>query len=153
MVILLVRTQQIAWLAAVTVAVGLAMAALVPRNWAQKVPERWSFSIEPEPATATVALLNGPEPYRPGMLLALGEYEVKVRAPGFATRPEWVTHAESETVYRVVLESLLCEAYIQPRSDPTAPAKVPTALDTDRVAINVSDASEPIAEGSAVSLH
>lgn len=87
--------------AAVAVAVALATMALIPRNGPVATPDRWSFSIEAEPSTATVALLNGPEAYRPGMLLPPGQYQIEVSAPGFATRRERVTHSDLETRHHV----------------------------------------------------
>ena len=67
-------------------------------------PVRWSFRVEPVPATATVSLVDGSEPYQPGMLLVPGMYEVEVSAPGYVTRREWITHSESPTSHRIVLE-------------------------------------------------
>ena len=86
-------------IAAVIAAVlGLATAALMK-------PVRWSFRVEPIPATATVALVDGSAPYQPGMLLVPGLYEVEVSAPGYVTRREWITHSDSPTSHRIVLES------------------------------------------------
>ena len=85
-------------IAAVIAAVlALATAALMK-------PVRWSFRIEPIPATATVSLVDGSAPYQPGMLLVPGRYEVEVSAPGYITRREWITHSESPTSHRIVLE-------------------------------------------------
>ena len=67
-------------------------------------PVRWSFRIKPVPPTATVSLVDGSAPYRPGMLLVPGLYEVEVSAPGYITRREWITHSESPTSHRIVLE-------------------------------------------------
>ena len=67
-------------------------------------PVRWSFRVEPVPATATVSLVDGSESYQPGMLLVPGLYEVEVSAPGYITRREWITHSESPTSHRIVLE-------------------------------------------------
>ena len=92
--------------AAIAVVVALATVALIPRNEISETSDRWSFSIEAEPSTATVALLNGPEAYRPGMLLAPGQYEVEVSAPGFVAQRERVTHLESETLHHVELDPL-----------------------------------------------
>ena len=92
--------------AVIAMAVALSTVALIPRNEISETPDRWSFSIEAEPSTATVALLNGPEAYRPGMLLAPGQYEVEVSAPGFVAQRERVTHLESETLHHVELDPL-----------------------------------------------
>ena len=92
--------------AAIAVAVALSTLALITRDETVEVPDRWSFSIEAQPSTATVALLNGPEQYQPGMLLSPGQYEIEVSAPGFVTHRERVTHSESQTLYRVELEAL-----------------------------------------------
>ena len=110
--------------AAITVAMALVAVALIPRN-ETATPERWSFSIEAEPSTATIALLNGPEEYRPGMLLAPGQYEVTVSAPGYAVVRERVDHSESETLHRVELEPL---------------------PDAEQIPVDVLSTSEPVAD-------
>ena len=69
--------------AAIAATVALAAFSLIPRDENTPTPERWGFSVETEPTTATVALLNGPEAYSPGMLLVPGQYEIEVSAPGF----------------------------------------------------------------------
>ena len=92
--------------AAIAVAVALVAVALIPRDGNAPTPERWGFSVEAEPSTSTVALLDGPEAYRPGMLLVPGHYEIEVSAPGFATYRERVTHSKSETLHRVRLDRL-----------------------------------------------
>ena len=92
--------------AAAAVAVTIAAVALIPGNETSATPEKWSFRVEAQPATATVALLNGPEAYRPGISLVPGQYEVEVSAPGFVTRREWVAHLESKTLHRVDLEPI-----------------------------------------------
>ena len=92
------RLRKFVSAAALTAAVlALVIAALMK-------PSRWSFRIEPVPATATVTLVNGSAPYQPGMLLLPGSYEVEVSAPGFITRRESITHSESPTLRRVVLD-------------------------------------------------
>ena len=127
--------------AAVTVAVAFAAVALIPR------PEKWAFTVETEPPTATVALLNSSEAYRPGVLLVPGQYEIEVSAPGFVTRRERVTHSESETLHRAKLEPLPVagsEPTPQTSSDEVAEAADLTDEETDRVPSQVSDASEPV---------
>ena len=135
--------------AALAVAVALATVALIPRNGTVETPETpgsWNFSIEAEPETATVALLNGPEAYRPGMPLIPGQYEVIVSAPGFATRREWVDHSESETLHRVALEPLpdAEPESVQAPPDSTLEPPAPTDAEPEEVPIVVSSVSEPI---------
>ena len=69
-------------------------------------PARWSFRIEPIPTTATVSLVDGSAPYRPGMPLVPGLYEVEVSAPGYITRREWIAHSEAQTSHTVKLYSI-----------------------------------------------
>ena len=133
--------------AVIAMAVALSTVALGPRNGTVEPPDRWSFSIEAEPSTATVALLNGPEAYRPGMLLAQGQYEVEVSAPGFVTHRGRVTHSESETRHQVRLDRLP-EAEPEPGENP--PDAAPEAVDSaaaepTKVTNDVPTASEPIA--------
>ena len=134
--------------AVIAVAVALVTVALIPRNGTVEMPDRWSFSIEAKPSTATVALLNGQEAYRPGMLLAPGQYEVVVSAPGFATHRERVDHSESDTFHQVELEPLP-----DPEPEPIPPTTSDvTTKPTDSTVAEPEDApselpkvSEPIA--------
>lgn len=114
-------TQRTPCSATVSVAVGLALVTLVPLSRAQEIQTRWGFSVEAKPGTATIALLDGPEAYRPGMLLVPGYYEVEVSAPGFVTRREWVKHSESETLLRVELHPLTA---FSPSLEPVAERKL-----------------------------
>ena len=133
---------------AVIVAVALAAVALIPRDERPMATETWSFSVEPEPATATVALLNGPEAYRPGMPLTPGRYEVEVSAPGFVTHREWVTHAESETLLQVELERLsdVAPVLAQTPSGVASEAADLTAVEQERAPSSVSAQKQPLVE-------
>ena len=139
--------------AAIAVAVALAAVSLIPRDENTATPERWGFSVEAEPTTATVALLNGPEEYRAGMLLVPGQYEIEVSAPGFETLRERVTHSESETLHQVDLEPIP-DAESEPRpqtsSNEVAEAADSTSEETERVPSRASNASEPVATEPAV---
>ena len=128
-------------------AVALAAVALIPRDENSETPERWSFSIEAKPETAAVALVNGSEAYRPGMLVVPGRYEVEVSAPGFVTRREWVTHAKSETSHRVELEPLPAAepGPVHSRTDAIADTSGSTVPETEPVTSELSSASEPVA--------
>ena len=127
--------------AAITVAVVVSTVALILRNGTVETPDRWSFSIEAQPPTATVALLNGPEAYRPGMLLAPGQYEVEVSAPGFVTRRERVTHSQAETLLQVDLETIP-DAEVAPLeipSDVSEPFATDPAIATDQESVRTDD--------------
>ena len=128
-------------------AVALAAVALIPRDDNSETPERWSFSIEAKPETAAVALVNGSEAYRPGMLVVPGRYEVEVSAPGFVTRREWVTHAKSETSHRVELEPLPAAepGPVHSRTDAIADTSGSTVPETEPVTSELSSVSEPVA--------
>ena len=148
------RLRKIVGLAAATaVATALATAVLVSRHEPSEPWKGSSFSVEAEPATATVALLNEQEPYRPGMLLVPGQYEVRVSAPGFTTRREWVTHSESPSLYRFVLEPL-AEADPEPasRNPPDATEQVAdsSVADGGQMPSDLSAATEPLEGGPAV---
>ena len=135
--------------AAIVAAVVLAAVTLVPRDGTVETLDRWSFSVEAEPSTATVALLNGPEEYRPGMLLVPGRYEVEVSAPGFVTRRELVTHSESETRHQVQLEVIpdVGSELAQTPSEAVTESSDSSAMEQERVSRNVSDAEQSVAEG------
>ena len=130
--------------AAITAAVTLATVSLIPRNESSETPSRWSFSIEVEPSTATIALLNGPEEYRQGMLLGPGQYEIEVSAPGFATHRERVTHLEPETLHKVQLERLpvVESGLAQTQSDAATQASDLT-VEQERVPAKVADGKQP----------
>ena len=151
------RLRKIVGLAAATaVATALATAVLLSRHEPSDPPKKWGFSVEAAPATATVALLNEPESYRPGMLLVPGRYEVNVSAPGFATRREWVTHSESPSLHRFVLEPL-AEPDPEPTSqdppEPTGQATDPTVAEVGQRPSDVSNAIESPAEDPVVAEH
>ena len=138
--------------AAIAVAVALVAVALIPRDGNAPTPERWGFSVEAEPSTATVALLDSPEEYRPGMLLVPGQYEIEVGASGFATRREWVTHSESGTLHRVHLERLpdVVPELAQTPSGAATEAADSTAAEQERIPSSVSDPKQPLTEAHPV---
>ena len=80
--------------------------AMVLSNRQSQADLAAAFTVETEPETATVSLLNHSEPYRHGMLLALGRYEVEVSASGFETRREWVDHTDSVAAHRITLDRI-----------------------------------------------
>ena len=150
------RLWKIAGVAAVvTVAVAFAAVALIPRNETSETPEKWAFTVETEPTTATVALPNGPEAYRPGMLLVPGEYEIEVSAPGFVTRRERVRHSGSETLHRAKLEPLPdAESEPNPQTSSNEIAEVadPTGEDTEPMPSGASNANEPVTTQEVVAV-
>ena len=64
------------------------------------------FTVRTEPADALVRLLNTGLPYRAGMELAAGSYEVEASAPGYATKTEAVAHGALPTLHRMTLSPL-----------------------------------------------
>ena len=66
-------------------------------------PPPAAFTVLAEPAEARVRILNIGPPYRPGMELAAGSYEVEASAPGYVTKTETVAHGSSPTVHRMAL--------------------------------------------------
>ena len=144
------RFPKMGGLAAATAgAVALVAVALMSWNEPVGTPQRLGFSIEVEPPTAVVALLNEPEAYRPGMLLLPGQYQVSVSAPGFATRQEWVTHSESTSPHRFVLEPLEepnMEPSSQIPSSPTEEATDSTVAEAEPALSDSMIAPEPLAD-------
>ena len=66
-------------------------------------PPPAAFTVLAEPAEARVRILNIGPPYRAGMELAAGSYEVEASAPGYVTKTETVAHGSSPTVHRMAL--------------------------------------------------
>ena len=77
-----------------------------PGGWKSRTllgPRPAAFTVLAEPADARVRILNIGEPYRAGMELAAGSYEVEASAPGHVTKTEAVVHGSSATVHEMVL--------------------------------------------------
>ena len=66
-------------------------------------PPPAAFTVLVEPAEARIRILNIGPPYRAGMALAAGSYEVEASAPGYVTKTETVAHTSSATVHRMAL--------------------------------------------------
>ena len=64
------------------------------------------FTVLVEPADARVRIPYIGQPYRPGMELASGSYDVEASAPGYATKTETVAHGAGPTVHRMALSPL-----------------------------------------------
>ena len=62
-----------------------------------------TFTVLPQPVTARVRILNIGSPYRAGMKLAAGPYQVEASAPGYATKTDTVAHGTSPTLHRMAL--------------------------------------------------
>ena len=61
------------------------------------------FTVEAEPGNARVRIVNIEEPYRAGMALGPGQYEVEVSATGYTTTRETIAHGTEATEQRIVL--------------------------------------------------
>ena len=72
------------------------------------------FTVEPEPAGATVELLSFKEAYRAGMQLPPGDYQVEVQAAGYEPQRIWIAHEENGGPYKVVLAALRQPFTIRP---------------------------------------
>ena len=68
-----------------------------------QTPLHATFTIEPQPASAQVFLLNVPDPYTPGIRLPAGRYKIRVVAAGFSRFDGEVEHGLEPTIRRVVL--------------------------------------------------
>ena len=64
------------------------------------------FTVLAEPSGARVRVLNIEEPYRAGMALGPGAYEVEVSAPGYTAARETIEHGRAATEQRIVLAAL-----------------------------------------------
>ena len=62
-----------------------------------------AFTVAVTPAEARIRILNIGPPYRAGMELEAGSYEVEASAPGYATKTETVAHGATPTVHRMSL--------------------------------------------------
>ena len=64
------------------------------------------FTVLAEPSGARIRVLNIEEPYRAGMALGPGAYEVEVSAPGYTAARETIEHGRAATEQRIVLAAL-----------------------------------------------
>ena len=67
---------------------------------------RAAFTVAVTPAAAQVRILNVGAPYRAGMELAAGSYEVEASAEGYETGRETVAHGTVPTTHRMALSRL-----------------------------------------------
>ena len=61
------------------------------------------FTVKATPDNATIEIDNIAEPYRAGMSLARGDYEVRVTAPGYFQQEETVSHGSRPTIHNIEL--------------------------------------------------
>ena len=73
---------------------------------AVETPVLYPFVVETEPVGAEVEVLGIEEPYRTGLELPVGRYQVEVRAAGYESQRVWVEHTENEEPYRVELATV-----------------------------------------------
>ncbi|MEO5350611.1 MAG: sel1 repeat family protein [Magnetococcus sp. YQC-3] len=66
--------------------------------------ERYALTVQTEPATAQVRVMNIAPRYQPGMLLSPGDYRLEVSHPGFVTRRLQVTMAQKDRQVSVALQ-------------------------------------------------
>ena len=108
-----------------------------------------SFGVETVPEGATVALLNGPEPYRRGMPLRPGSYEVAVSAPGHEERRVRIQHGKGKTPHVIALDRVESTSEDLADLDQTAPVsgkhRQPPSDDGNST-LRESDPALPVAE-------
>ena len=91
-----------AWLA-----VGLGSLLAIGLVWfATQQDAGQPFTVLVEPADARVRIPNIRSPYRAGMELAAGSYEIEASAKGYATKTETVAHSAAPTVHRMALSRI-----------------------------------------------
>ena len=64
------------------------------------------FTVVTEPSGARVRVVNIEEPYRAGMTLGPGAYEVEVSAAGYTSVRETIEHGTEATERRIVLAAV-----------------------------------------------
>ena len=131
------RRLRIGWaLGLAVVTVCIAGLTLIPRiDTASTKVQHWNFTVQPEPSTAEISLLNSEESYQPGMKLASGRYEIAVSALGYKTRRLWIVHTKSEKLHMVKLDPLDLE-------DGQSVRTVPQATPNPRDAVTAEDVTE-----------
>ena len=82
------------------------------------------FTVQTQPPGAQVQLVGYPEPYRPGMGLPSGSYQIEVSAEGYETAMRSVSHGSSPTVLRIALRSASPQAGNRFRDCPQCPEMV-----------------------------
>ena len=87
-------------------------------------PLRQPFTVLVEPADARVRILNIGPPYRAGMELVAGSYEVEASAPGYEKATERVAHGAEPTIHRIALRKVGPKAGDRFRDCPECPEMV-----------------------------
>ena len=64
-----------------------------------------SFTVEAQPSSASIRVLDIQQPYRPGMSLAEGRYRVEVSAEGYSSVIRLLQHGPGPSMHRVQLSS------------------------------------------------
>ncbi len=78
---------------------------MVPIPEPQQIPPQ-PFTVIAEPSGARVRVMNIEEPYRAGMTLGPGAYEVEVSAAGYTSVQETIEHGTEATERRIVLAAV-----------------------------------------------
>ncbi len=73
-----------------------------PSTERESVPA--TFRVDTVPPGATVELLDGPQPYTPGMALPVGLYYIWVSAPGYKSTGKVIRHGTVPSVVQVELQ-------------------------------------------------
>ncbi len=117
------------------IAAGALLLALldltIDREPGASAPPPASFRIEAIPPDASVEFEGADTPYRAGMTLEAGTYQVRVSAPGYEPDSRVIAHGEGPTSERIELKKRALGAPRRP--SPQQPAKGPkTSAGTER---------------------
>ncbi len=74
----------------------------------------YTLHIKTEPAGAQISIVEPAMPYRAGMAVAPGRYQVKVEAPGYETREQWIEVTDRNIEATVILEEVKYALHIEP---------------------------------------
>ena len=77
-------------------------------------PQTYALTVRSDPADAGIRLLNHPTPYQPGIRLAVGDYEVEVSKPGYASRKIPLRIGDRDAVLNVALEKARYALTVRP---------------------------------------
>ncbi|MCC6136393.1 MAG: PEGA domain-containing protein [Candidatus Contendobacter sp.] len=103
----------------VTVPVTLTPAPAPPPPVAPPAPAQYRLTVQPEPPSAIVQLLNSKTPYQPGVQLPPGDYTVEIAQSAYETQQVKVKIVSSDVTVPVTLARKLVAAAPPPSPPPT----------------------------------
>ena len=113
-------------------------------------PAQYALYVNTYPDNARVELVNYPQPYRKGMALPQGRYQLYISAPGYMPRTQWVDIRDQEVVVPVTLSPppRCYSAHLRDSMNPTQTTQHTLELQFSGPYVNGAYTKTPLPYGS-----